>query len=59
MKVGVEVEELNNLKYLIERAYNKQVDGDYYEVLDLLFELKERINEILNITEGEINGDSQ
>jgi len=46
-KVEVDVEKLNFIRYLVERAYNEQINSEYYEVLDILFELRELLDEIL------------
>ena len=46
-KIEVDVEKLDFIRYLVKRAYNEQINSEYYEVLDILFELREILDEIL------------
>lgn len=46
-KIEVDIEKLNFIRYLVKRAYNEQINSNYYEVLDMLFELRELLDELL------------
>jgi len=47
MKTEVDLDELREILYLVNRAYIKQMYCEYYEVLDLLYEIKERLEELV------------
>ena len=47
MKVEVDSDELKEVLYLVNRAHIKQMYCEYYEVLDLLYEIKERLEELI------------
>jgi len=46
-KIEVDIEKLDFIRYLVKRAYNEQINSNYYEVLDILFELREILDEIM------------
>lgn len=46
-KIEVSLQDIQELKWLVERACNKQINSEYWEVLDILFEIRERLNKIL------------
>jgi len=41
--IEISLDEIREIKYLIDKAYNKQINCEYYDVLDILFELKEKL----------------
>ena len=47
MKVEVDSDKLKEVLYLVNRAHIKQMYCEYYEVLDLLYEIKERLEELV------------
>ena len=47
MKTEVDLDELREILYLVNRAYIKQMHCEYYEVLDLLYEVKERLEKLV------------
>lgn len=46
-KVEIDLDELKEILYLVEKAYIKQSYSEYYEVLDLLYEIKERLEKLV------------
>ncbi|MCD6131825.1 MAG: hypothetical protein J7J61_06975 [Candidatus Hydrothermae bacterium] len=53
MKVEVDSDELKEILYLVNRAHIKQMYCEYYEVLDLLYEIKERLEELVGGEDAE------
>ena len=47
MKIEVDSDKLKEVLYLVNRAHIKQMYCEYYEVLDLLYEIKERLEELI------------
>ena len=47
MKIEVDLDELKEILCLVNRAHIKQMYCEYYEVLDLLYEIKERLEELI------------
>ena len=46
-RVEVDLDELKEILYLVSRAHIKQMYSEYYEVLDLLYEIKERLKRLV------------
>ena len=53
MKVEVDSDKLKEVLYLVNRAHIKQMYCEYYEVLDLLYEIKERLEELVGGEDAE------
>ena len=47
MRIEVDSDKLKEILYLVNRAHIKQMYCEYYEVLDLLYEIKERLEELI------------
>jgi len=53
MKIEVDLGKLKEVLYLVNRAHIKQMYCEYYEVLDLLYEIKERLEELVGGKDAE------